>query len=338
MPITYNIDIEAGVLFVNWHGGISPQDLVCHWDTLQKDNALPPFVRPFGISSMHRAFLHTVVAITCSIATSQGLPSQLNLGGFQLGQLISTAEKKFGKPFEVRTTPDDWLISAFWTSNKHEHLLAFECEGPDKNKISSIQLSGKPIPSIFGLAGVSLGASESDVIKALGPPSAKKTYEDDGIQYTKLEFSGKNYSLELNKEGLVISIKIIGFDGFPKKPTSLPTTEPLRKALMQSNLKAFELLLAPDFEIYRGDKIISYNGPATEDLISNSELREALIGGQGLKAALSGGSTEEDPQMRITAKGVSFHVVKYPKSPLLQEIVYTRYAGSWRIYEIKFKH
>jgi len=286
---------------------------------------------------MQRAFLHTMFVITCSIATSQSLPSQLSLGGFQLGQLISTAEKKFGKPFQVRTTPDDWQISAFWTSNKHEHLLAFECEGPEKQKISSIQLSGKPTPSNFELGGVTLGAKESEAIKVLGRPSARKTYEDDGVQYTKLEFTGKNYSLELNKEGLVVSIKIIGFDGFPKDPGSLPTTEPLRKALKKNNFKEFKLLLAPDFEIYRGDKVISYNGPAAEDLTSNSELREVLIGNQGLKAALMSATAEEDPQMRITSNGSTFHVVKYPKSSLLQEIVYTRYAGSWRIYEIKFK-
>ena len=127
---------------------------------------------------MQRAFLHTMFVITCSIATSQSLPSQLSLGGFQLGQLISTAEKKFGKPFQVRTTPDDWQISAFWTSNKHEHLLAFECEGPEKQKISSIQLSGKPTPSNFELGGVTLGAKESEAIKVLGRPGPRPNFLD----------------------------------------------------------------------------------------------------------------------------------------------------------------
>ena len=124
---------------------------------------------------------------------------------------------------------------------------------------------------------------------------------------------------------------------FPKIRVPYQQRNRYEKHWKKNNFKEFELLLAPDFEIYRGDKVISYNGPAAEDLTSNSELREVLIGNHGLKAALMSATAEEDPQMRITSNGSTFHVVKYPKSSLLQEIVYTRYAGSWRIYEIKFK-
>jgi hypothetical protein len=259
------------------------------------------------------------------------------MGGFQLGQVIRLTEKKFGKPYVVRTTPEDWVINAFWTSDKHEHLMIFESAPPGKDRITSIQLFGKPTPGDPGIGGISLGSSEADVIKAFGSPSARKTYEDEGKEYTKLDFKGKNYTVELNKDSLVVSIKLYGFDGFPKGPGDLPTSDTLIKALSNGKARAFMHLLAPDFEFYRGDKIIRYEGPALDDISINAEIQDALFGPMGLKIALTGKNSEEDPQMRITEDKEIFHVIKYPKSPLLQEIVFTSYAGAWRIYEVRFR-
>jgi hypothetical protein len=277
------------------------------------------------------------ITLASTFAIGQGVPSQLTLGGFQLGQVIRVAEKKFGKPFEVRTSPDDWLINAFWTSDKHEHLMIFESAPPGKDRITSIQLFGKPTPGEPGIGGISLGSSEAEVIKAFGAPSQRKIYEDEGVEYTKLEFSGKNYSVELNKRGLVVSIKLYGFDGFSKTPGDFPTSELLIRALDFRELRAFSPLLAPDFEFYRGDKLIRYEGPTAEDIDRNPEIREALFGANGLRAALTAKDAEQDPQLRITERKQMFHVIKYPKSSLLKEIVFTVYAGSWRIYEISFR-
>ncbi|HEY3401719.1 MAG TPA: hypothetical protein VGK03_13915 [Geothrix sp.] len=286
---------------------------------------------------MVRFLTHSSLACVCSLAIAQGVPSQLNMGGFQLGQVIRLTEKKFGKPYVVRTSPDDWLINAFWTSDKHEHLMIFESAPPRNDRITSIQLFGKPTPGDPGIGGISLGSSESDVIKAFGAPSVRKVYEDEGKEYTRLEFNGKNYTVELNKDGLVVSIKLYGFNGFPKGPGDLPTSETVIRALTSGEARAFSPLLAPDFEIYRDGKIIRYEGPASDDIGTNVEIRDALFGPMGLKAALAGKNAEEDPQMRITEDKQIFHVIKYPKSPLLKEIVFTSYAGSWRIYEVSFR-
>lgn len=280
---------------------------------------------------------HLPIAFACSLAIAQGVPSQLSLGGFQLGQVIRLTEKKFGKPYVVKTSPDDWLINAFWTSDKHEHLMIFESAPPGKDRITSIQLFGKPTPGGSGIGGISLGSSESDVIKAFGPPSVRKTYQDDGTEYTKLEFPGKNYTIELNKNSLVVSIKLFGFDGFPKGPGDLPTSSTLINALATGKTRPFLPLLAPDFEFYRGERIIRFEGPALEDIDMNAEIRDALFGPMGLKAALTSKDSEEDPQMRITEDKEIFHVIKYPNSRLLQEIVFTSYAGTWRIYELRFR-
>jgi hypothetical protein len=287
---------------------------------------------------MAQLLMRSVLACVCSLALAQGVPSQLNMGGFQLGQVIRLTQKKFGEPYVVRTTPDNRVINAFWTSEKHEHLMIFESAPPRKDRITSIQLFGKPTPGGPSIGGISLGSSEAEVIKAFGAPSARRVYEDEGNEYTKLEFNGKNYTVELNKDALVVSLKLYGFDGFPKGSADLPTSETLIKALASGETRAFSHLLAPDFEIYRGGKIIRYEGPALDELDSNSEIRDALFGPTGLKTTLVGKHLEEDPQMRITEEKQIFHVIKYPNSRLLKEIVFTLYAGSWRIYEVAFRN
>lgn len=286
---------------------------------------------------MHRLLLLMLMATSYTVSFCQGLPSQVSLGGFQLGQYIKTADTKFGKPYLVRTTEDGWLVKAFWTSSSHEHLLVFECEGPEKDQITSIQVSGKATPGSPGIAGITLGVPESEVIKVFGTPSDRKDYEDEGVQYSLLHFPGKNYSVELNNKGLVVSVKIIGFEGFQTQPKDIPTHDPLLKAAQNGDMRAFEPLLAPNFEIYRGGKVISYGGPAAEDLMSNADIKDALLGSKGLKAALTGKGSQGDPQMRITERVVN-SVIKYPNNPLLKEIVFTFYAGTWRVYEIAFNH
>ena len=280
--------------------------------------------------------LRILLALASMVGACQGLPSQLKLGGFQLGQVARVTEATFGKPYEERTTSDGWLIKAFWTSEKHEHLLIFEFAAPKKDRITAIQLFGKPTPGDGGLPGVTLGSTESEVLKSLGPPKSKSKYMDDGTEYTRLDYADRNYSLELNHKGLVVSIRIFGFGGFPKEVPPLPTAESLKKILAKQDPEALEAMLTPDFEFYRGDNIISYNGPSETEIRSNPKIKEAIYGPRGLNGALSSKDAQEDPQIRLSESGV-FHVIKFPKSAVLKEIVFAQFAGSWRIYEVSFK-
>jgi hypothetical protein len=45
MPITYDIDTEAGKLFVNWHGKITLEEITRHWNTLLNDGKIPMVAR-----------------------------------------------------------------------------------------------------------------------------------------------------------------------------------------------------------------------------------------------------------------------------------------------------
>ena len=47
MPITYNIDTEAGVVFVNWHGDVSLQELERHYNKLLNDENFTNIPRAF---------------------------------------------------------------------------------------------------------------------------------------------------------------------------------------------------------------------------------------------------------------------------------------------------
>lgn len=87
-----------------------------------------------------------------------------------------------------------------------------------------------------------------------------------------LSYADRNYSVELDREGRLFSIRVGGHEGFPRKPKDDPSLEGLRQALQSKNVDALLDALAPDLEIYRGDALVRYDGPAREDL-SNQRSR-----------------------------------------------------------------
>ena len=120
----------------------------------------------------------------------------------------------------------------------------------------------------------------------------------------------------------------------------MPTLSGLKAALKAEDMAAFGEILAPDFEIYRGRDLLSYQKAAALDLKENGRLKDVLLGPGGLKEALDRKDADEDFQMRLSEEkdGVkAYSVCKFPKSPLLKEIVFAFLAGKWRIYEVAFR-
>jgi hypothetical protein len=54
--------------------------------------------------------------------------------------------------------------------------------------------------------------------------------------------------------------------------------------------------------------------------------------------ALSVEKSEESPELRFFGeKKTMTTVVKFYKSKILEEIVYTEHAGKWKVWEVKFR-
>lgn len=271
---------------------------------------------------------------------AQGAPSQIGLGGFQLGQYLRTADATYKVPRLERTQEDGWLVKAFTASVAPEVNIVFQCPPGDPRQIVSIQIAGDPASGFPLVSGLRLGMEEKAVTAVLGRPRARKAYQDEGIDYLRLDFEDRNYSCEFDGKGRLISFMLFGYTGFAEKPGDLPTLSGLKAALKAGDMSAFWEILAPDFEIYRGRDLVSYQKAAALDLKENGRLKGLLLGPGGLKEALDRKDADEDFQMRLSEEkdGVkAYSVCKFPKSRLLKEIVLTFLAGKWRIYEIAFR-
>lgn len=281
-----------------------------------------------------------ILLLVGALAQAQSLPSQSGLGGFQLGQYLRTADATYKVPRLEQRQEDGWLVKAFTASLVPEVNIMFQSPPGDPRRIVSIQIAGDPASGYPLVPGLRLGMDEKAVAAVLGHPSARKAYQDEGVDYLRLDFEGRNYSCEFDGKGRLVSFMLFGYTGFPEKPADLPNLSPLKAALKAGSLPAFGELLAPDFEIYRGKELVSYQKAAEVDLKENGALKEMLLGPGGLGDALARKDAEEDFQMRISEDGgqmTAYSVCKFPKSALLKEIVFAFRAGRWRIYEIAFQ-
>lgn len=281
-----------------------------------------------------------VLLLAGLIAQAQGFPSQIGLGGFQLGQYLRTADATYKVPRLEGTQEDGWLVKAFTASLIPEVNIVFQCPPGDPRQIVSIQVAGDPASGFPLVSGLRLGMDEKAVVAILGHPKERKAYQDEGVDYLRLDFGDRNYSCEFDGKGRLISFMLFGYTGFAEKPGDLPTLSGLKAALKAGDMPAFGEILAPDFELYRGRDLVSYQKAAALDLKENGQLKGFLLGPGGLKEALERKDADEDFQMRLSEEkgGVkAYSVCKFPKSPLLKEIVFTFLAGKWRIYEVAFR-
>ena len=275
------------------------------------------------------------------VCFAQSVPSQLSLAGFQPGQFLRTAEAAYPAVRVERTAEDHWLTKGFTISVMPEVTIILQALPGEPRRIHSIQVIGDPASRHPLMLGMRLGMTEKEVVGILGPSKERKAYKDGDVDYVRLDWESRNYSCEFDGKGRLISFMLYGFQGFPDKPEMMPDTSELKAAIRETNLSVLEEILAPDFEIYLNGEVIKYEKAATTDLEENSRLRKAVLGPGGLKEALSLKDAEEDFQLRVAEAGEGsmhmYSVCKFPKSKLLKEIVYTYFAGRWRIYEIAFR-
>lgn len=283
-----------------------------------------------------------ILSLSTMALYGQGLGSQTTLNGFQLGQFLDAAEIKYGKPYLEQTSDDNWLIKVWKASKTSKTLIIFECAPPEKNTITTIQLFGEPSNEITGMGSVNLGTSKTDLLKILGEPSEVKEYTDKEVIYILQKYEGKNYSVELNKEGIVVSIKIKGYVGFDEVKEVVADIKDTEKFLSKNSRTDLREILRPDFEIYKDNKVIKYKSDALTDLLTNSDLKEAIYGKKGLESALKKKGKDFGPEMRVSEQGPCSSppyccVWKFPNNNTIKEIVFSPYAGKWRIYEIQFR-
>jgi hypothetical protein len=280
-------------------------------------------------------FVAIVVLFFCPIsvfAQTASFPHELQ--GFLLGQRRQSIERTLGKPIDIRTSPDGWVDVAFNFKGLKDNYVVFSFIKSGNEPAVAIQFTGKPAPGTRPFLGLRLGDPVASVIANVGKPSSTKVSEEDGT--SQYDYAGRSYSFEINSAKKLSSIRI---SDIHKKPNEFPSLAPLSKAVLNCNVENLLPLLSGDFEGYRGKESWMFEHAAFDDLSVPGKIRELLCGGSNsLNAAfLAGDAAKADLTLRVTEKGPSGPVLKFPGSKIVDEIFFKQEAGEWRVYEIQFR-
>lgn len=281
------------------------------------------------------------VAFWASGATAQDVPSPNALAGVRLGQYLRAVEATFPKVKLERTTEDAWLAKGFALPDVEGMVVIVQCPPGDLRKVYSVQVTGNPTTGHPLFAGLRMGMTEAEVIRILGQPSGRRPYQEGGDSYVRLDFKGRNYSVEVDAQDRLMSVMLWGYEGLPEKPGGLAKVADLKAALASEDPHQLAEAFTPDAELFRGGDVLKIDRISEVVFGKDPGWRKALLGKGGLREALDRKDAEEDFQLRfVTGEGgvkQLFSVCKFPKSALLQEIVFAFESGRWRVYEVTFR-
>jgi hypothetical protein len=98
-------------------------------------------------------------------------------------------------------------------------------------------------------------------------------------------------------------------------------------------------VLAPDVELSKAGETVSFSQAARQELENgDTGLTRLLFAPQAsLRTMLQEEKFAPDEQMRLYEKAKAGHVIKFPGSKIVDEVVYKFDAGRWKVWEIKFR-
>lgn len=272
--------------------------------------------------------------------------SQVELFGFQIGQVDDVARHLLGRPFKAASMGDGWYFEAFALTkfDRPDNYVVFKYPPGEFPRVYSVQIAGPAYPDMPEFHGVTLGMTEADVLKRFGKPDKIEKINDKSSQGTFWIYQHKNYSFEFTPAHQLSSIQIYGYDGFSNNPDIagvMNQYEKLKKAILSGNDEALiTKYLSPDVEFYHKQDVVRYQLPPRYDFSkSSSAIREYVYKrNNSLKAFFKNESdTRSNLDMRIMAGVGTFPVLKFPDSHILYEIVFTFHAGEWKVFEVAFK-
>jgi hypothetical protein len=269
---------------------------------------------------------------TLSEETNHYYDREIELNGFFLHQCRQAVELSLKPAFEK-------MEKDFLTYEIHliddEAYMVFGYPQNMPQSIFSIQLTGKT-SKMKPFKGLMLGDSREKVIEVLGKPSSIEPTDVAGVQ--RYEYKSTNYSVEINVERKLYSIRISSYKDLQSLPktTELPW-EGFKRSVLKRDFKEISTYLRPDVEIYKGDKVLFIN-KSFREFIENpdSEFYDALVGEKNsVYSEIQ--QTEPEWELRFTEKvGVGW-VYKFYKGKILREIFFLPYDGRYRVYEMAFR-
>jgi len=265
-------------------------------------------------------------------------PSQRELNGYLLAEDAKPISEGFDSLIKEQKYNDGWIDRAYSLDTAQSAYMVFGFSDSSDDCLS-IQITGKAGTAMHPFLGLRLGDSRARVNEVLGPPSQVRHLRNSRMEF--LQYTNRNYSVELDSLGNLWSIRILGYDGFPNAPSdSLPNLETILPALQSGDPDIILEALAPDVELIVGDSVFTFAGSPLEVVEDpNSRLSQLLYSGKTCLASL-------DETLIQSAKLDSLSIqnnrlvpmFKFPASSPVKDIVFDVHAGKWRIWEAHLAH
>lgn len=257
-----------------------------------------------------------------------------DLNGFRLRQYREAVFNELGEAPQSGAMGDDMEYEAFFLSEEPLVYMVFQYRLPYDGLIFSIQITGDDPRIDLGFRGLRFGASEADVIKALGQPARRI---DVGERGTRLEFDKANYSVEINTEKRLSSIRIMDDDNVVAlpDPKSIPAFKDMVKTLTSGTNAEMAELLAPDVELYVDGKATFFGRRLRGEIASDSSKIFSTIRGlaKELAAVDETKPDEFEANLRLRMGADPMHVIKFKKTKKVREIVLKWNGRRWLLWE-----
>lgn len=263
--------------------------------------------------------------------------SQRELNGFFIGQHEDVLPNEFGEPYRVINDTETSKVMSYLIDKSDSSFIAFYINKTRGNLIEQIQITGnKNTQMQYSFLGLRLGDSKERVLQTLGNPS----HIEKGTRNSDLYFyNDRNYSVQVDKLGQLISIKIFGYEGFEKETPEL-SFDYFKNTLTSGDPYLIYELIMPDIEITKNLEVYRIKNRFKNEVFNkDSDLMKQLIyNNDSLSKTLSEYNGKIDENLRIVEGGYRNGVVfKFPDSKTLDEIFFVFEAGKWRAWEVVYK-
>lgn len=274
---------------------------------------------------------------------SVGFANEVELNGFLIYQYRDAVKNALGKPFQTGETKNSDYEAYVIGDDAH---MVFEFLKDDKDRVYSIQLSGTKA-KMDPFKGLVLGDSRKKVIGAFGKPDSIEKVNDG--KKDLLIYDSKNYSVELDGKGALVSIRIYGYEALFKAPEADNTKnwEGFSRAVLKKDFNKISAYFRPDAEIYMNGKVLSIDKSfkAFFNDHKNKFLDAIFSDSNSIYSEIKKSTPEREYRLQVdqvdaveTQEKMGYgYVHKFYKSKVVKEIYFLPYAGAWRIYEVKFR-
>lgn len=282
--------------------------------------------------------LISLLSLICfaAVGTTSAQTFVRDLAGFRLGQYRDATHRDLGQPDQQGNTDENTAYEAFLLSEEPMLYMVFQYRKTDPDTIWSIQVTGADPKYDIGFRGLRLTALPAEVEKILGKPREKIDVSEHGIRW---EFSNTNYSVEIGKDNRLSSVRIVDEPLREPDVKNLPQLKDVIGILQAGTNAELGNLLAPDIELYEGDKVLAFESSMKNEIASDGSGVFATV--RKLSKELSfvdqTKADQYDVKMRVRPGRDLLHVIQLPKLKTVTEITFKWNGERWQIWEFGAK-